>query len=201
MLLSSPQLSNETTMKGNATMKLYVANTTKQVHQFAASIPEIKGTRVVEIQMGGQLPVFGDLNMPQIVAIVDQQSKYGLIKSEDIDRTKPFIGLCYSIDKPIPGTKIYAAMQHNTEVLTQKGKELRQQAAVASNQLIENNLNLMNEDRPQGAGETKLDAFEVTIVEETRRDGDQSNDVLAEGISVQKDASRPAPPSRGRRRG
>lgn len=157
-------------------MKLYVANATRQVLEFHARIPEIKRTVVQRIPPGSQQQIAGDLNQPQIDAIVAQHAKYGMIPVDEIDRTRDFIGICYSVDKVILVTKIQRAMQVNNAVLTERGKKIRQDAAIVSHQAIENSLK--ESGRPETLAET-----ESTILEDNHDDRSDSAPI-AEGIVV-----------------
>jgi hypothetical protein len=142
-------------------MKLYVANCTKQVQDFVYRVPETLGpARMQRIEIGRQVPLSGDLNTKQIDSIIEQHAKYGLVPADEVDRTKPFIGMCYAVDKPVPLTRMQSAIIHNDEVLALRGQHLRQEAAVAVNNAME--------DQAPGSG---LKELEMTIVEDQRKDG------------------------------
>lgn len=169
-------------------MKLNVANCTKQNYIFAYRVPEENGVKQIPIRIGQQITLPGDFSMPQITndsnsGIVDQHRKYGMIDVNDINRTEPFIGICFSIGKVINVDKIMTAMSHNDEVLIQRGRQLRQMSAVASNNLIEHHLHEANE---RTGGDAQLSDFEVTIEEESQR-GNRDESLLKEGVNVSKD--------------
>ena len=84
------------------------------------------------VPIGGQVAISGDLTTPEIEYIVSQHTRYGLVPVDEIDRTKPFIGHCYSVDKPVPVEKIRRAIAHNLDVLAERGREIRKVAGVAA---------------------------------------------------------------------
>lgn len=172
-------------------MQLYIGNATRQIVEFVYRLPETPGARNQSVPIGGQVRVSGDLSRVQIDAIIDQHAKYGLVHVDAIDRTKPFIGLCYSVDRPISSDKLGRAMNHNMEVLTNLGKQFRQEAAVAENNRIEQHI--AEEKMP-----INLKDFEVSIVEESRKDSPAPQ--FAEGIRVSKGGN-DNDGSRGRGRG
>jgi hypothetical protein len=159
---------------------LYIANCTKQNHVFAYRVPGENGVKSLSIAIGQQSKLPG-LSNAVAGAIIEANSRYGLIEVKEIDRTKPFIGMCYSLDAPVKIDVIIKAMKHNDEVLIQRGRETRQAAAVASNNLIENHLHEANESNQLNAD---MRNFEMTIVEEDPKNIKDSNDKVEEGITV-----------------
>jgi hypothetical protein len=123
--------------------ELFIGNATKQVLHFPYRVPERKGVIVQQIPIGGQIKItpYGtntDLSLPDIDAILHQHAKYGMVNVTDLDTTKePFTGICYSIGKPIPVNKLLAALEKDEIRLEQLGVDMRQQAAVAVNNQIE----------------------------------------------------------------
>lgn len=172
-------------------MKLYIANCTQQNQVVFYRVPENPSPRQQHIDIGGQVQISGDLNPFQIEAIISQLRPYGMVAVDEIDRAKPFIGLCYSVDKPVKVDFILRAHKHNADVLTELGKQYRQEAAVATNQAIEGTLQ----------GQAKLNALDITIDEEPRKDGTATE--FSEGVRVTRevDEATPAPRKRagGRR--
>lgn len=123
--------------------KMFVANLTAQNQVFAFRLPESNKAFHQEIPIGGQIPVAGrngrpELSTADVEAIIRQHAKYGLIDVAEIDRTKAFAGMCFSLDKPVNVSKIRYAIEHNHFVLVERGKEIREAAAVGISQKIEN---------------------------------------------------------------
>lgn len=156
--------------------KLYIGNCTHQQHDFNYRRPEMKSVLMQTIQAGGQVPLTGDLSTHDIASIIEQHAKYGLVSVSDIDRTKPFIGLCYSIDKPISVENLRRGFMHNEAVLTQEGVKLREESAVALSNVIEAQTGPLKslevsvqEVTPRGDGET-----ETLFVSKNEADNDQA---------------------------
>lgn len=140
----------------NGKHKVFVANCTKQPHDFIFRVPEENKTRMQRIMDGHQVPLSGEYDDKQIEAIVSHHAKYGLIRSDEVDRSKIFNGLCYSIDKPVPLGILMKVLDHNSKVLTERGQELRKEAAVAVSETLNKNT------------DNTLSNFEVDVVEEKK---------------------------------
>ena len=172
-------------------MKLYIANGTTQDHDFVYRLQGGPGARVQRIPVGQQIALAGDLDPNQIDQIISQHSKYGLVPAEKIDQTRPFAGLCYAVDKPVAATKIETLIRHNKDVLVERGKQIRQELAVASAKFSQ-----------EATAETPalLNNFEITIQEETYNAQSETSQV-AEGIRVAKEpsAEMPRAPRRSKR--
>jgi hypothetical protein len=173
--------------------KVYIGNATKQVLSFTYRIPG-QGARVQTVPIGGQVLLSGDITSTDAQHIIDQNEKYGLIDVKEIDRTKSFIGICYSLDKPIALSYLQRALDKNHEILVERGKEIRTNAALAVNQGLEAEL----EDNQLGG----LHQLEMEVVEESNpRRSDDAGPMVAEGVRVSKDAApAPQPGRRGGRR-
>lgn len=168
--------------------KLYVANCTQQNQDFVYRVPDaVNSVRRQPIPIGGQILISGDLDEAAVNYIVSQHARYGLVRVDEIDRTKPFIGMCYDVDRPIPAKRIMIALEHNQDVLVGLGKKIREESAVALNNLVENNL--QNSGLPGNVTNVEISAVE----QETARNPSPS---FAEGVRVRRDAP---PPSRGAR--
>ncbi len=170
-------------------MKVYVANTTRQVQDFTWRAIGAKSVRKIAIDVGTQQMLPGEWNSEDIAYLEEQHRRYGLVRADEIDRTRDFIGLCFSVDKPIAVDKIRHALTINEAVLMERGKVLRQQAAVAVSNHIE--------QHAPGAG---LTALEMTVVEEPKDGGTPS---ISEGIRVSREGGGPPVPrteGRGGRR-
>jgi hypothetical protein len=153
-------------------MKLYIANCTKQVWIFSYRVPGTDlmgkpfGVRQQEIPEGGQIQISGDLQPEEITYIIEQNARYGLIQSEEIDRTRPFAGLCYSIGKPIAVPKIEKLFMHNQEVLEERSEEKLRDTALANNQLLKNRL--QSAARDAGRKMPAIGEFETALSEESK---------------------------------
>jgi hypothetical protein len=151
-------------------------------------LPEVSGVRTQHINIGGQIAISGELNPPQVEAIIRQHAPYGLKAVDEIDRTKAFTGLCYSLDRQINVEKLMKAIAHNMEVLTTRGAEQRMEAAVAINNALE--------DQQQGGN---LKALQVSVMEENQDKHDGPGPIVSEGFEVSRSAE-PTPAKKAGRR-
>ncbi|HGK7507605.1 TPA: hypothetical protein ACJ569_003565 [Kluyvera cryocrescens] len=111
-------------------MKLYIANTTKQRHIFTFRVLESGRLRQIPINHGSQMMVH-EGSTEELNAIISHHAVYGLVDASKIDQNKDFIGLCYSIDKPVPAKLIEKALRDNDNFLTRNAHN-RRQASVAA---------------------------------------------------------------------
>jgi hypothetical protein len=163
--------------------ELYIGNVSKQIFQFCYRSPERPGVIVQTIPIGGQIRISPngqhvDLSTPEIDAIIEQHRAYGIVPIDDIDRLRgPFDGICYSIGKQIPVEKLRRAMVKKDDTLKDFGQKMRQEAALAVNSQIEEQV---------GA---PLRELEMSFQEEEPKSGYADElDHLAEGVRVSRDA-------------
>lgn len=164
--------------------KMFVANCTAQIQEFMYRLPETAAPRMQPIPIGGQIQISGDLSPAAVEAIVDHHAMYGMIAVDEIDRTRPFFGICYALDRQIPVDKIRRGIAHNLGVLEDRGQEIREAAAVGAAELIDG-------ARPG------LKGLEMSVSELDAKNGKTGE--FAEGIRVDKSA--PPPSGKQRRKG
>ncbi|HHK5918292.1 TPA: hypothetical protein ACQVIK_002539 [Serratia marcescens] len=116
-------------------MKLYIANTTKQRHDFAYRQPETGRLIYHPINAGAQSVVL-DGTRGEIDLVIQQHGVYGLIDATKIDQNRVYIGLCYSIDKPVQSRIIEKAMRDNDDHLNRAAHERRQASVIATNNAL-----------------------------------------------------------------
>ena len=155
---------------------LYVANTTRQFHDFVYRIPGAGArVRVQKIPPGEQVRIHEKDAPPQeIDSIVEQHSRYGLLPVAEIDRRRPYVGLCYSIDKPINVEKLIVGIGTNDDAAVARAKQARKEAAVAASVAIQ-------EDGGPG-----LESIEVEVIREGR-----DVEPFAEGVEVSREPNKP----------
>ena len=177
--------------------ELYIGNVTKQIIQFCYRALERPGIVQQTIPIGGQIQVTPDgrkrdLTIPEIDYIIDQHKTYGLISIDEVDSRNitPFGGnLVYSIGKQLSPEKLQRAMVRKETALNDFGKKLRQEAALAVNSQIENQI---------GA---PLRELEMSFAEEEPKGGYTNDNPLGEGIRVTRNAPEGPPIAEiGRRR-
>lgn len=111
-------------------MKLYIANTTKQRHIFAYRKLETGRLVQIPIAHGAQMMVL-DGSTEELDAVIQHHQIYGLVDSTKIDQSKEFVGLCYSINKPVSATVIEKTIRDNDIHLTRNAHNLRQASIMA----------------------------------------------------------------------
>jgi hypothetical protein len=174
--------------------ELYVGNVSKQINQFAYRALERPGIVVQPIPIGGQIRISPngsriDLSAHEIDYILDQHRGYGLVSVDEINNLGANSGLCYSIGKPITVEKLQKAMRKKEDMLLEQGKKHRQEAALAVNAQIEEQI---------GA---PLRQLEMSFAEEEPRAGYADDvDHIAEGVRVTRVAEGTVSIEQGRRR-
>jgi hypothetical protein len=176
--------------------QVWVANPTQQVHQLFYRIKNKHAPVTQLIPQGGQVRLSKELEEEELVAFIVQQSNYGMVSWDEVDRTKPFIGLCYSVGKPVPIGVIRGGLMHNQEILIERGTRLRQEAGVAVHNMIEQT------DFMRETG-SDLKSLELSVVEENQDRHTQivpDTPIISEGVRVTKDVQKAPPPKGSRRR-
>jgi len=173
-------------------MDLYIGNSTKQRQQFCYRVPEETGLRVQDIEIGTQVKISGDLSTQQIDAIIQQHRAYGLVPAAEAGKVKGFTGLCYSVGRPIQSATLELAIDANQRVLEARGKKLREEAAIAVSNGMEQTLGEM------GTG-ANLREVEMSAVEEEPKGGYRDDAPFGEGVRVTREDARTTSQRRNRR--
>ena len=158
-------------------MKLFIANTTKQRQIFAFRKLETGRLVQIPINHGNQMMVL-DGSSDEVESVIRHHQVYGLIDSTKIDQSQAFIGLCYSIDKPVSVSVIEKTIRDNDNHLT-RGAHNRRQASVAAldNSLLESGTGYSGE-------------MEVSAEQAKGRDDNEEADVVSETIVTQRSGNK-----------
>lgn len=135
-------------------MKLYIANTTKQRHIFTFRTLETGRLRQIPIAHGAQMLVL-DGSTDEVEAVIQHHQIYGLVDAKNIDQSKKFVGLCYSIDKAVPAKIIEKALHDNDEHLTRNAHGRRQASVAAMDSALRQSGTGYNGDMEFSAEQTK----------------------------------------------
>lgn len=154
--------------------KLYIANCTRQRHEFIYRAPEQKNPVTQVIDIGQQIMVWKDAPKDELNNIVEQHEHYGLINVANIDRSKFFVGMCYQFDKPIDVNKIMYTVENNDTVLEERALKARKQAAT----VISHSLNQVAQDAGNALGNVDVE------IKELAQPGKEAN--FSETITVQR---------------
>jgi hypothetical protein len=175
--------------------KLYVANATSQVWEFAYWLPESTRHYTQTINLGAQVQVPGpgrDLSSVAIESILKQHRVYGLVSVDEALRGAHFWGLAYSIDRPVPFEKMQRLVNRHRAVLNERGEEARRNAAIATNEYVEQ----MLFERQMPHQLTQLDVS----VEEMSRPEQFEGPETSQGFRVVRGKDDAPRPTRARRR-
>ena len=159
--------------------QLFIANCTKQDHEFNFRLPENGKLLAKMIPKGHQEKILGDLSDTDIAAIVEQHSRYGMVHVDEARKIKDFAGLCYS-DKMIPAKSMQNLYDHNQEVLEERGQVQRNESAVAATASIDTTM------KANGAGEIKAVEVESVLLQDPA-DALASGGGINQTIRVDKD--------------
>lgn len=114
-------------------MKLYVANLSKQNYSFAYRLPEERNNRQQDIRVGAQA-IVGDFALDTINYIVRQHEVYNIVNVKELKRTKGFVGICFSIDKPVQldnADFVDETVERNDAALNDRAEERREEASAS----------------------------------------------------------------------
>lgn len=189
------------------TMKIFVANCTRQNHEFHYRVdfndpkaPNVKvsaGAKRMAIPPGRQTVVGGpDLFADTASVIVHQLERFGARDVSDIarlDRVVPFI---FSKDKPVSAAQIRAVMGSNRELMVRRGRVMRQKAAMAVNETVQRTV--AEQLAQQGLDTTDEAKIEVEF-EQLDKPEDQEERSLGEGYRLNREAGGQPDGGRGRR--
>jgi hypothetical protein len=159
-------------------MALFVANTTKQHHEFNFWVPEQRRFFTVKIQAGGQENIYPQGTRDVHEYIIAQHKVYGIKPVSEIDRAKGFVGLCYQFDKPISTDRLNETIERNDLSLNESARERRKEAALA----MDAQLSEVARDTRNG-----LSNLEVEVIEEEKKGVDSQ---VNETIVVEKQGRR-----------
>jgi hypothetical protein len=121
--------------------KLWIANLSKQNHDFLYRLPGRKGLDPLleRIPIGQQVAIGGlDLTSEEIAYVIEQHTPYGLRDANELSSLKTYAGRCYSIGTPVKLDNMLYVFEKNDESLNVRAAEIREdQAAVISGQIQE----------------------------------------------------------------
>lgn len=162
---------------------LFIANTTKQRHEFNYRMPESNRVFMQPIDPGHQMKILNDGSEVEIDYIVKQHAKYGLVSQEEAAKARGrYIGLVYSLGSPVKVKNMDLVYKHNDEELKALAKKnLATQAAAV-------NKNLADITR-EATGKDAVDRTTIEVVEEVKPGGRDAE--VAEGAEVVKEGVTP----------
>ncbi len=155
-------------------MKLFVANLSKHNFHFTYRLPE-QQIIAIDIPIGFQQQIGGDMSGEEIQRIVKHYEKYGMLSAREVPNLRQWTALCYSIDKPVDLDTFYEGHERNDTEIQARSEETRAETVVA----ISNQTSQMLD--------TPIHRTEVELIEQTTG----STPRVAAGIEVVADGTRP----------
>lgn len=155
-------------------MKLFVANLSKHNFHFTYRLPE-KQVIAIDIPIGFQKQIGGDMSGAEIQHIVGHYAKYGMLPAREIQNLRQWTALCYSVDAPVDLDTFYEGYERNDTELTARSEETRAETAVAISAQTAQTLN------------TPVHRTEVEMIEQTQG----ATPRVAAGIEVVTEGTRP----------
>jgi len=121
--------------------KLYVANCTKQRHDFVFRSPEEDQTKsrilTMTIGVGEQAVIWRDAPLAELDRIIQQKLVFGMRPASELYGAREFVGLCYEIDRPVDIDRVVHAVKVNDQHLEAVSAKVREESAVALNNEID----------------------------------------------------------------
>lgn len=171
---------------------LYVANCTKQIHDFVFRRPEAMNTSApVSIPPGQQREIARNLSVQDVDYIINQHRAYGMRSEREALLERTFVGLCYSLDKPVTVNTLLERLTSNDAFLRENASEIRKGTAAAIADKLQSNIQ-------QSGQPGQVERVEVEVVEQPKT-GSSKTPELAEGVEVTRENTAPRRAS-GRRR-
>lgn len=132
-------------------MKLYIANCSRQAHNFNYKLPEKAQSFGAVIQAGGQHMI--DNQSDIIKHIIEQHEPYGFQRCDKVDHT--FSGICYAIDKPVTVGIIVDNAEQKTENLDDMSQKILEANAVSLSNAVDQAV-MQSGERPK-PGEVQVE--------------------------------------------
>lgn len=190
-------------------MKLYIANCTRQNMNLQyrmdyntagerESLSQFRPARQQDIPPGRQVQIGSDMHMNQIEDIVQQLVKYGLQGEVDVPNLKTSFKkldprsnkptpMVFNIDRAVRAETIRHVMDLNAGILRAQGQVRRQQAAIATNELVQHKV--ANELAQNGIDQQPTDRIDITF--EQLEQSEAGEPMIAEGYKIGADGQAP----------
>jgi hypothetical protein len=157
---------------------LFIANCSKQEHNFTYALPENMRPFYQSIRAGGQIKIEGSLQ--DVNSIIDQHKVYGLQNAKEIGRN--FGGICYQIDQVIDVESIHHGFSQTEKEQIDRALEAQKITAVASDQILAN--------KAQEFGVQQKAPLEIEVTEQKLNAADTAPK-MSQVIEVVRDGMQP----------
>jgi hypothetical protein len=147
-------------------MKMFIANCTKQAHEFRYWVPGKKEPVVQKIPQGMQISIECERSLAD--SIIKAHKPYGFTPRDEIASTKRFHGIAYQFDKPIDVDSIYLGIEANVDNALIRANEVRQVTAQAVAEKAVETATELNH-KLGGEGEVSVGDVVVELTETSER--------------------------------
>jgi hypothetical protein len=164
---------------------VYVANTSLHHHELRFALE--RGGKVYRqrIPIGGQIRVLDrSLTAEELGFFIARQERYGTRNVREMGAESKYVGLCYSVDRPVQLNAIKGNLEHNAEVLDEQRDRRLEQSTVAIANMLEKTV---------APAPTPLRRSTVEFTEETK-----GTDTPRIGVGVEFTAAGVEPANRGK---
>lgn len=166
---------------------VYVANTSIHHHTLMFTLAPGPNQKVYqqEVRIGNQVKVLErKLTDEEAKCFIDRYERYGMRNVKDVAGERAYVGLCYSVDKPVPLNTFKGNLEHNAEVLDdQRDRRLEASTVAIANMLTDK----------VAPAPTPLKRSTVEVMEETK-----GPDVPRIGVGVEYTAEGVEPKNHGK---
>lgn len=171
-------------------MKIWIANCTKQNHKIYYREPKKRALREVMCPIGAQVTLPDEFDAAGVDFVTNQFAIFCWLKSDEIKADHQYVGICYSVDRPVDMTRLNDALAHNEEVLMERGHELRRQAAI----IVDKNIAEVNKN----VGLPQPKSTELTIEQMAPEKQFGSGEAIHDSITVTNGRGGEKPPRKRR---
>lgn len=174
--------------------RLFIANVTRQTHIVCYRLDfdsdgnkkdtnrRFEPAKQQEVPAGRQVQIGGDFHPHQITDIVDQLSRYGLVGCVNVPRLDNRVHpLIFNIDKAVPAKLMEQVRDHNEVVQTREGQLRRKKAAVATNDIVQQEVKKSFTEH--GIDAAPADTTEVTFEQEEQSEAGEKR--IEEGFRIE----------------
>jgi hypothetical protein len=164
-------------------MHMFVANASLQKFQFHYRLPEQTKQRTLEIEPLSQTAIPDELQPADVDSVLAQHEPYGMVSVEAVKggvRLKSRSVLLYSTEGPVPAPLIRTLYDLNRGLLDEFGRNIRREAAIATNNVLQNTLDTQ---RSMGL-DAQVAEVEMTVQEEEPSNGFGDKKPIGEGFVV-----------------
>lgn len=168
-------------------MDLYIANCSKQPHDFHYWVPEGRRPFSRTVQPGSQIKLeFATRDV--VDHVLSQHEAYGITDARELKAGQPFSGMAYSVDKPLNVDEITAGLGYRDDTMIEAATDARKVQAVVNDAVLA--------ETALRTG-SKLLHSEVEVIEQSKGPGD-TDEKFTQRVAVETASRQPRGAARAR---